>query len=289
MVKTVMETIRFLVFSNFWVSFCITGVMWSTYQLFARPIVYAELLFVFTGTLFLYSFQRLVRRSEKVSEPSDRHLWVTDRTFFLITQSVVSVIICSLCFFSFSLPTQVWLLSLAVISIFYVLPYRHAVLFGLRYVPCLKIFLISLVWTSLTLSLPLGFSLTGGEYAVWLSRFLFIVAITIPFDVRDMDNDRLQGVRTIATCLGCPGSQFLAVSLLTISGLIEIWVFQGQTHFSVGAYVLFLGLSAWILLKGNRSRDELYYSGLVEGILFLYVLANGLWPLWYRSFLGQSG
>jgi len=243
-------------------------------------------LFAFAGTLFLYSFQRLVRRSEKVSKPSRRHLWVTDKKHFLVAQSLLSALIGGVCFFSFSTLIQVWLLCLAVVSIFYVLPYRHAILFGLRYVPCLKIFLISLVWASITLSLPLGFSLDGAEYAVWFSRFIFIVAITIPFDVRDMDNDRLQSVRTIATCLGSRGSQFLAVALLALSGLIEIWVFQGQPHFSVGAYVLFLALSAWILLNGNQSRRELYYSGLVEGILCLYFLATGLWPLWSAKFLG---
>ena len=75
--------------------------------------------------------------------------------------------------------------------------------FGLRNIPGLKQFLITLVWTMSTVLLPLleaqhhhmGIVNMRDATILVAKRFLFIGALTVPFDIRDLFQDRQTGLK----------------------------------------------------------------------------------------------
>jgi len=88
---------------------------------------------------------------------------------------------------------------LAIMGLFYVvyvvrfIPYNNKWL-ALRDIPFLKIFVIAFVWALVTGLLPLISSKDliqiNLQHILFLTKqFLFVVAITIPFDIRDMKYD----------------------------------------------------------------------------------------------------
>jgi 4-hydroxybenzoate polyprenyltransferase len=125
--------------------------------------------------------------------------------------------------FFISATAQVVLASLALISIAYSLPlvpFRGERV-SLRNIPGLKLILIALVWALSTTLLPLVNSTTTlSVTTLWMllaHRILFFMAIAIPFDVRDIYQDSIYSLQTIAVALGKQKSQFVAHLGLALS------------------------------------------------------------------------
>lgn len=88
------------------------------------------------------------------------------------------------------------LIPFGIISLLYSIPFKmgQKTLITLRQIPYLKIFLIAFVWAAVTVFIPVVnykkplYSLH--VLSVFLERMLFVLAITLPFDIRDMDDDK---------------------------------------------------------------------------------------------------
>ena len=114
------------------------------------------------------------------------------------------------------------------------------------------------------------------DYLYFFSRFFFIFAITLPFDVRDMKLDRLMGVRTLPNVLGVKITRVLSsLAIVAHLGIVSF------LHFS--DYYIdnqeFIGLLAagvitlFIVIRTNEQRDEYFYSLWVEGTMIIEFLA----------------
>ena len=111
-------------------------------------------------------------------------------------------------FIDFRLSTQLATIFSGVLSIFYP--------FGLRKIPFIKIFVISFVWTissMLLLVLENNIPISQNIVLHLIARFLFVFAITIPFDIKDLKYDA-QSLRTIPLFFGVSQSRFIAVFVL---------------------------------------------------------------------------
>jgi 4-hydroxybenzoate polyprenyltransferase len=111
-----------------------------------------------------------------------------------------------------------------------------------------------------------------------IARFLFVFAITIPFDIRDLKYDA-QNLRTIPLFFGILKSQFIAVSALFICGGIAIFqYFVSVLIFpNLLALILLYFLSSIFIVKSDESRGEMYFSFWGEslsilGYLFLVIM-----------------
>src|SRR5690606_9612993 len=95
---------------------------------------------------------------------------------------------------------------------------------GLRNIPGLKLFLIAIVWALSCVLLPileLETSILAGTTVndtilLITKRLLFIAAITVPFDIRDMYQDRNSDLKTIPVLLGEQRSLWVCQALLLI-------------------------------------------------------------------------
>ena len=104
---------------------------------------------------------------------------------------------------------------------------------------------------------------------------LFIFAITIPFDIRDMEYDASIGTRTIPVVLGEEKAKkiaLLTLGLFFALGILQYFILPGTKFryaFSLGISVV---ASAVVVWKTNRSRKEFFYSFFAEGMMLLQCL-----------------
>jgi len=148
---------------------------------------------------------------------------------------------------------------------------------GLRNFPYVKIFLIAIVWSMVITALPYfnyyGISQwkNSNFLLLLLEQFLFIIAITLPFDVRDLKYDIEAKMKTIPTAIGVKKTILLSESLLL--SFIGLKYYQYHLHqLTLNQLISFTAvtlLSGIFLSFTKTKRAELFYSGIIEGTMIL--------------------
>ncbi len=284
-----MPFIRLIVFSNFFVSLCVAALTYRTFLYFNFPPSNALLVLVFSATYFIYNFQRLVRMNQKEIDEANigfRMQWVYRNKKPILFTIVFAAIILGVSLFYLNIKTILALAIMGFFSVVYVvrfIPYHNKWL-ALRDIPFLKIFVIAFVWTLVTGLLPLISSKDVNQinlfHILFLSKqFLFVVAITIPFDIRDMKYDVEKGIKTFPLIVGVKIT--LVLGMLLLLGFVaissyEFLVFQSITLRLWIAEIIAI-LLVMVLLLLSKKQPELFYSFIIEGtslLLAITVIAN---------------
>jgi hypothetical protein len=98
---------------------------------------------------------------------------------------------------------------------------------------------------------------------------LYIVAATIPFDVRDLLYDQ-PSQRTIPQLAGVNGSKWIGVSLLLMSTYL-LFFWAPAIIKNPLTYLAYIGMGVLILFS-NKRRKEMYFSGLIDGWIIIFGL-----------------
>jgi len=116
---------------------------------------------------------------------------------------------------------------------------------------------------------------------IFLERFLFIMAITIPFDIRDVEVDSGTGLSTLPHILGVTRSKILAIILLIFAGVVTFFlVAQGVYQIDIfWPYSIFVVITALLIWGTRADRSDYYYSGLLDGTMMLLYLLITTWYL----------
>jgi len=235
--------------------------------------------FIFFSTLFLYPFHRLFGiyttaefEQTKAQKEVAKHPWLT-RT------SVIIGFISTL-FFTWKLPlsTLSYLIPLGIISIAYSIHFIPTLKgwMRLRDIPGIKIYAITLVATVTTSAIPLVVSGAVSTTDIWflsLQRFLFLLAVTIPFDIRDSHLDKRWDLKTIPLLLGNEKANTLAISLLYASatvGLVQYFYTGFISIEIVTANFIAAGFTHFILHDFKRKNSYLYNAFLIEGAMIYH-------------------
>ncbi len=283
MLSTIKTTLNFIIYSNIWVALAAASLVEVTELLYNLQMDYEVSGLVFFATLFTYNFQRIVRiRSMVLTEDSHRHQWIAKHKTILLWLTGASgagMLVC--CWWiDWSI---LWLLVPAgVLSIAYALQVFNwnGKKIGLRDLPYIKIVMIAVTWMIATVWLPMAqydsiYALLSDK-AIWgsLRTFLFIVAITIPFDIRDLKYDEANK-KTLPQMMGTRGAIVLSVLLVVICIGIASWevlIHQYMNPYFYGGIVGAYLLTAVIISLANEQRHEFYFAGLVEGTMVLKYL-----------------
>jgi 4-hydroxybenzoate polyprenyltransferase len=285
--KVLRKVVDFVLFSNIFLSLSVTSLVFETDFILSQPIQNLTYpLFLFSATLFLYCFHRVYSFNFNSSPAhlTERHLWVRNNKllFYCI---LVSSALATLFSVVFLVPFRIFisLLPVGLISLGYTVPCIpwKGKLIRLRDLPGIKIFLISLVLGLTTVLLPVlatdSFLVLPRTllYFVFLRRIFFIFAITIPFDIRDMEYDRQSGTMTIPLLLGVPKSRnmaLLALTLFMLSGIFQYFYFGNIGLPYLLALILSAMVSGWVIMRSQKSRPDYYYSFYLEGMMLLQCL-----------------
>ena len=104
---------------------------------------------------------------------------------------------------------------------------------------------------------------------IFLISFLFITALVLPFDIRDMKNDT---VMTFPKLIGIQNTKYLAYILVFLACILSFFYLKTQffISFSLACVVTF----ALIYFSENTNRDSYFSFGveLCSGLPLLFLL-----------------
>ena len=234
------------------------------------------LFLVFWGSLFDYNVHALIK--SKFHSKND----------FQFPPIKLSLIILSLAGVLFEIsriPTHLLpnILLVGSITILYSLPFYlpNQTTKQIKKIPFLKTIMIAFVWSYLTVLIPLdnlGISLGWMEkMGLFIGRFFFIAAISIPFDLRDQETDEIDGVKTIAHLLGTQKSYVFFYGLILLSlGSQLIYLFQTHQTQMAWPFLASYFISVMVCKSESLKKKSFYYPVLLDGLLVLqFILVYG--------------
>ena len=276
-----MKALKLLIHSNIYISLAAVALTLATQIQLDMELQWHPYLFlIFFATLFEYNLHRLITiLTNRDALKSEKHSWVSGNLNLFYLLMLFSVLGFLIAVFNAKLRVLLTLAPIAGLTLFYSTPISKGVkgLFRLRQIPFLKIFLIAFVWSSVTILLPVMYS--DIHYNAWhiilmiTERFLFIFAITIPFDIRDMEVDRLSGLQTIPLQIGVEKSLFVGGISLVVFWVVSTihYMVMGQV-FLVFAYSLTFAVTMVCLLNRKIQKYPLYHYAVLDGTMLLFGL-----------------
>ena len=182
---------------------------------FDLPIDKPLLLFTFCASVSGYNFVKYFGMAKFYNRG------LSDGLPYIKVLSLISVIAMLYFALSLHLKTLVYLAILGFVTFFYampLLPKKHQIGRGvsLRAVGGLKIFIIGLVWTMVTVWMPLvnaEYNFDHDTLIISIQRFLYVLVAMLPFEIRDMKYDSLK-LSTIPQLIGVKGTKILGILLL---------------------------------------------------------------------------
>ncbi len=274
-----MKTLSFLIHTNIYISLAAVSLTLATQvQLGMQPHLHAYLVIIFFGTLFDYNLHRIIAVNQNPEAiGSGKYSWAAKHISLLKIISIASLAGIAVASFFVSKLILYFLTPFAILTLLYSIPVfkKQKSRFRFKEIAGLKIFLIAFVWASVTIVLPVLESANSINYydvlLTFSERFLFIFAITIPFDIRDMKADALAGVKTMPIIIGEKKSLFLGNLALLLSLAVSfIHYLPGNLVFVLPVSIVVL-VFTFILLNSRQLRNQPYYHyGLLDGSMILF-------------------
>lgn len=270
--------INLIFYSNLWIACCALAMALQTQLLYGKDLnVSAIMGVVFFATWFIYAVHRIVALQKvKAFQSAGRYLVISTFKKHIVIYALVAAIGGFICFWWVSRSVQVSLIIPAFISLAYVFPVFKGKL-RIRDFNYVKIFLIALVWAWVTVLLPALEWGRLGEVSTWLmatERFIFIFAITLPFDIRDLKIDADSQVKTIPGTIGIRRTKYLAYWCLLLM-LFLSFVNVQMNFYEVLTFVAFFisALTTGILIYyADRVEHDYYFTGLMDGTMIVQFL-----------------
>ncbi len=273
-----MKLYNALINSNIYISLAAVSLTIGTQiQLGMEPQWHPYLFIIFFATLFEYNLHRLITiTTKKEALNQDKHKWVRDnlKAFYLLMICSAIGFICVV--FLAKKEVLMALAPIALLTLFYSVPFTEKInsplrKLRLREIPYLKIFLIAVVWSSSTILLPIiQTTQTFNNYdiiAMLAERFFFVFAITIPFDIRDIEVDKKAGLKTIPLLLSEKKSLRVSYILLLIFFIIAL------VHYHNWYMIIALAISTitTMIFLGAKKIKMLthYHYGIIDGTMLL--------------------
>jgi len=226
-------------------------------------------LFVFFATIISYNFIRFFKINEIDLFSMS---WINKHKMVLIILNIISVSFLIGYSLTIRISALLVLVPFAFTTFFYIVPFRFKNI-NLRSIASLKLFLIAFTWAGITVIFPLvqnGVFIEKSIMIIFLQRFLFVLAITIPFDIRDMQDDKNQ-LKTMPQLFGVVKSKIIAGFALLILIIIEFLKvpFDRSNIFEL-IYLLTITFLFIVFSKENQNR---YYTTFwIESIPIFWLL-----------------
>lgn len=281
--KVLVSILDFLLFSNLFIAICAVAQGLVTYHLLnARPDWYI-LAILFFGTIGVYNFSMLLSKPKNPENAQfARVRWIFSHHRLIISITLISVLcLIPLGLIYLSIEGKLLMIFTALLALCYNIPFLtlNNQKIGLRNIPGIKLFLIALVWSISCVLLPVveleqnhQINISTAETLLLVAkRFMFIAAITIPFDIRDLFQDKLYALKTIPVMLG-ERKAMIFCQILLIGYLALLLLFSQSINTDIIALTLTLILTGWLIFKSNLKKNEYYYFLYLDGTMLLQYL-----------------
>src|SRR5690606_2473914 len=227
---------------------------------------------VFCGAIVGYNFLRYAGDA--------KHYLFVDKTYVKIIQAFSFVAFFLSCYYIFQLPFKIIyrIGGLVIVTVLYMIPLSKRKR-NIRSLAGVKVLVVALVWTATTVLLPVINADVGIGLNVVLEavqRFIYIIILMIPFEIRDMEEDSLR-LKTIPQQFGVKKTKLLGILMLAPFYALEF--LKDVVSWDRVFVLTIISLITAVLIFFSIERQGKYYSGF---------WLEGLPILWWLWFLGSN-
>nr|WP_299033180.1 hypothetical protein [uncultured Tenacibaculum sp.] len=179
-----------------------------------------------------------------------------------------------MCYYAWLLPlrTLLFFVPLGVLTFLYAVPFLSGFQKNLRSIGYLKIVVVALVWAATTVLLPIyanEISFTTEVYLYVIQRFLLVIILILPFDIRDVQYDAIS-LQTIPKKIGLENTKKFGVVLLGVCLVLEFMI-SPNTQYRT-AFLLVFSVLLILLMRARVNQSKHYSSFWVEAIPIFWLL-----------------
>ncbi len=266
--NTLKKILLFYVFASLHVALA-TGAMTYVTLLKYGKMDLNPVLFVILSTVVSYNFIRLVRLDTIKSWMS---VWLKENKKLIFFLSGTCSFLLLFLLAKLHWESILILIPFTVLTFFYSVPvfYKRK---SLRFMPGVKLFVIAFSWAGVTVFFPLvdsQYHFNAAIIVLFIQRVFLVMALTIPFDIRDLDYDK-EDLKTIPQLIGVTNAKRLGSFFVLIFIGLEFYFYQFKIDLMlpellVGA-LLFIGL-----YLSNRNQNRWFASFWIESIPIVWAL-----------------
>lgn len=224
---------RFLVYSNLLISLAAVAQCLLTYLILDRSPHVAILAIEFASTLLLYNVSLYLSKPKNPeTSPFERTRWFFQHIWLFWLTSSIAFFGLLFSLFYVHWTTVAFLGGVGLVSLAYGFPlfgFRGRKV-GLRQIPGLKVFHIAVIWSLSGVGLPVVEMWANGDSIDWyvanylgVIKIVFLLICTLPFDIRDMKQDALYGLKTLPNMLGEFRAKQMCYLLLGLHAILVIF------------------------------------------------------------------
>lgn len=266
------KVLNFYIDSSVHVALSVFSLTWIT--LIEFDVSYAKnvLYFVFFATITGYNFVKYFG----IAKFHHRSL----TSWLKIIQIFSFFCFICMCYFAFQLTfkTLFYIGIFGVITFLYAIPFLPKRFFldskhNLRSVSGLKIYLIALIWCGVTVFLPLlenEYSVNDDVVVTAIQRFLLIIVLMLPFEIRDLRYDSLK-LSTVPQKIGLKQTKLMGVILLFIIFFLEFFKDKIDVV-SISILFIISGIILLFLVFSKIEQGKYYSAFWVEGVPVFWLL-----------------
>ncbi len=275
---SIRQIILFLVYTNLWISIAAAALTFQTALIFSIELSKPIYTLVFFATLFVYNYQAI--NSKHSVGDAQKLGWIKNHKQIIVGLLFLSFI--GVLASAYYLPLELFYIGLpgAFLAVLYSTKFFDNRKKALRDIAFVKIYLISISWVLATVILPLvsviGINrLFSSNVIIYvLMQFVFIIAITIPFDIRDLKYDKKEK-KTIPQLIGVKPALLLSFFLLiSILAMGLVWWQNSNlitTNKFLGLFISIVVITP-VILSSDEKKKDLFYTGLIDGLILVQVL-----------------
>lgn len=270
--RFIKQILDFYINSSIHVALAVLSLSWITLLEFNIQYDGEVLYFIFFATITGYNFVKYFG----LAKFHHRRLanWLKTIQIFSLCCFM------GLCYYTYQLNTKtlIYVFGAGIITFLYAIPFLPKRLFidkkeNLRAVSGLKIYVIAMVWVGVTIFIPLinnNFQINFDVIISALQRFLFVIVLMFPFEIRDMQFDNLK-LSTIPQQIGIKKTKTIGIFLLIGFFLLE-FLKDNTNSKSIVILIIITGITILFLVFSQENRNKYYSSFWVEGLPILWLL-----------------
>ena len=261
------QIFNFYINCSIHVALSVYALTWIT--LIELGINYNEsvLYFVFYGAITGYNFVKYFGIARF------RHRKLANWLRYIQILSFICFVL--MCYYALQLSfkTYVFIGCFTLLTVLYAIPLYPKRKQTLRNVSGLKIYVIALVWTGVTVFIPVinsNIEVSTDVVIIAIQRFLYVLVLMLPFEIRDLKFDNLK-LFTIPQILGVRKTKMLGVLFLLTIFVLEF--FKDEISETSILIVFLMAIITGLFLVFSRIEQPKYYSAFwVEGLPVLWLI-----------------
>ncbi len=273
--KQLRQLLDFILYSNIFIGLCAVALTFTNQLTVEGDIKFDNSCwFVLFATIFTYSYLKFHNSETVFPSTSHRH-WAAKNNQLSKNILLLSLLASGCLFWLLNTNTKIIVLILAAFTAVYgfveipfLNPKRKLRDFGL-----FKTLFVAIVWSVTTVIVPLQDSFVEPAMMVFLllRRFLFILALTMVFEIKDMKGDEAHGLKTLPMMFGISNTKNIAQVVLFALILINLvqYLFFDISLLNMLAVNFSLLVSILCIQPLKEETPEVWYYLVLDGMLVL--------------------